>query len=174
MEPHDQYLLHSARNLSVSLDRKKDPVAAAIVNDLIERLESLLKTDCKHCQDTGYLADGNHCQWCAGNDCLSCVADKCTTGNRCVTLNRDSSEPADEETVTIEKPVFRQLFETSGLFLFLIDNIGRLSLHSEPGMDPPKFTFRLNPPGRRQQFLREQVIQALMDVRELLKAPQFG
>lgn len=123
MEPHDFYLLHSARNLAASFDREKKTAAAQVVTDLANRLEPLLK-----------------------------------------------NEPG--ETIAIEREVFRQLFETSGLFMFLVDNIGRLSLHSEPNTG--KFEFRMNPPGRRQQFLRQDVIQALMDIREKLKAPQYG
>ena len=80
----------------------------------------------------------------------------------------------NDEQVIIEKPVFKNLLETSFLFMFLIDNIGRISLsHSGDRMNP-KFEFVLNPPGRRQQFLREDVINALIEVRERMKTPQYG
>lgn len=80
------------------------------------------------------------------------------------------------DTVTIEKEVFKNLFETAALFSFWVDNIGRLSFISESPDNGRSFKFRfvLNPPGRRSQFLREDVIQALMDVREVLKAPHYG
>lgn len=74
----------------------------------------------------------------------------------------------------IKRDVFHKLIETTDLFNFLIDNIGRLSCGVEGDRQDPKFTFHLNPPGRRQQFLREDVIKALMDVREALKTPQYG
>lgn len=94
--------------------------------------------------------------------------------DRISALAKEDLAAADSDTVTIEKTVFRQLFESNILFFFLIDNIGRLSFGVSGDRQDPKFMFALNPPGRREQFLRQDVIQALMDVREKLKAPQYG
>jgi|HubBroStandDraft_2_1064218.scaffolds.fasta_scaffold14078_10 hypothetical protein len=79
----------------------------------------------------------------------------------------------DPETVIIEREVFKQLFETSVLFTFWLDNVGRMSLRQEMFGDKPVFNFVLNPPGKRQQFLRADIIQALTDAREALKSPQY-
>lgn len=80
-------------------------------------------------------------------------------------------------TVTIEREVFKTLIETSLLFNFWVENVGRLSLVAEAAdkqLDSIQFRFALNPPGRRSQFPREAVIQALMDIKQVLSVPHYG
>lgn len=80
-------------------------------------------------------------------------------------------------TVTIEREVFKTLIETSLLFNFWVENVGRLSLVAEAAdkqLDSIQFRFALNPPGRRAQFPREAVIQALMDIKQVLSVPHYG
>lgn len=80
-------------------------------------------------------------------------------------------------TVTIEREVFKTLIETSLLFNFWVENVGRLSLVAEAAdkqLDSIQFRFALNPPGRRAQFPREAVIQALLDIKQVLSVPHYG
>lgn len=81
------------------------------------------------------------------------------------------------DNVSIEREVFKTLIETSLLFNFWVENVGRLSLVAEAAdkqLDSIQFRFALNPPGRRSQFPREAVIQALMDIKQVLSVPHYG
>jgi hypothetical protein len=135
------FLCHRARKLAVSLDSYQKHNEAALVTELISRLEEQNKEQ----------APGE-----------SMPADL---------VSHAQSSP---DTVIIEKKVFRELFESRILFDFLIDNIGRISFGTAGDRQDPKFHFALNPPGKRQQFLRQDVLQALIEIREKLKTPQYG
>jgi hypothetical protein len=78
------------------------------------------------------------------------------------------------ETVTIEREVFKGMMEQVTLFDFLVNNIGRLSLGLAGDPKNPKLQFAINPPHKRQQFLHQDVIDALIEIRYILKAPQYG
>ena len=76
--------------------------------------------------------------------------------------------------VPMEAADVLQFIQDTALLNFWLDNVGRLSVMLDGPVGSPTFRFVLNPPGRRQQFLREDVRKALIDVKERLKAPQYG
>lgn len=149
MNTEDRFLLHRARNLAVTLDERGKGLEASVVTELIERLE-------------GALSKFPGCD----------TADAAEMSN----LAR-AAEPHCTDDITIEREVFKTLVETSLLFNFWIENVGRLSFMGEAAdkqLDTIKFKFVLNPPGRRSQFPREAVIQALMDIKQVLSVPHYG
>ena len=82
-----------------------------------------------------------------------------------------------EETITIEKEVFQALVEKAVLFDFYVENAGRITMHvkSDGGRQGPfHVSYVLNPPGMRQQYLREDVINALNVMKYRLSVPQYG
>lgn len=66
--------------------------------------------------------------------------------------------------------------ERLALLDWWLDNVGRIQLHSHSLDKGNTFTHEwiLNPPGYRNQYRPQDVEDALVRIRERLKAPQYG
>lgn len=190
MNTEDRFLLHRARNLAVALDESGKQLQAATVTELIERLEVLIdgpvdddavidKAFNEHSLPSRMNGlDRNKYDFVGG-----WKAARIAYGSKAVASvvpnsgGQNISVERYVESVTIEREVFKTLVETSLLFNFWVENVGRLSLAAEAAdkqLDTIRFRFVLNPPGRRAQFPREAVIQALMDIKQVLSVPHYG